>query len=47
MDIETIVAFFLLGSITGFVASKVGKHIKSRNRREETGTFEKDKENER
>lgn len=42
MEIETTVAFFLLGSITGFVASKVEKHIKSRNRREETGTFEKE-----
>ena len=47
MNIETIVAFFLLGFITGFVASKVRKHIIRRNRREEVGTFEKDKENER
>ena len=46
MEIETSVAFFLLGSIIGFVASKVEKRIITRNRREEVGTFEKEDDDE-
>ena len=46
MNIETIVAFSLLGFITGFVASKVEKRIITRNRREEVGTFEKEDDDE-
>lgn len=46
MEIETTVAFFLLGFIIGFVASKVEKRIITRNRREEVGTFEKEDDDE-